>query len=118
MARSNPDPKLIASVLELVRTGSSAAQVEETLGVPRSTATRWTRAVVATCATAQAKTDEIAAAVAVLGDDWSFVDAAELAGVSSDTVRAWLRARIDHLLHARGLSPDAVQSLLQFSAPA
>jgi hypothetical protein len=86
--------------------------------VPRSTVTRWVRATEAASATAQEKSDEIAAAVETLGENWWIVDAAELVGIPPDAVRAWLRARVDRFLRARGLPLDAVQGWLQFSAPA
>jgi transposase len=113
MPRRPPDPTIVASVLKLVRSGCSASEIQDRLGVPRSTVTRWARAAEAP-ATLDAS-DDIAAAVEVLGDTWTFAGAAELAGVSEDAVRTWLRARVDRLLLLKGLPVESAQSDLQFS---
>ncbi|HEX3851695.1 MAG TPA: helix-turn-helix domain-containing protein [Polyangiaceae bacterium] len=81
MSRHTPDPDLVAHALELVRMGCSIADVQETLGVPRSTVSRWVRAAKASISPERG--DEIAAAVATLGDDWTIAGAADLAGVAS-----------------------------------
>lgn len=115
MSRRNPDPKLVANVLELARAGRSAADIQQTLGVPRSTASRWVRAAEVSHAESSMKSDDIEAAVAVLGDDWTISSAAELASVSPEAVRFWLRARVDRLLARKGLPSSAAKIDLQYS---
>ncbi len=92
-------------------------EVAESLGCNASTVHRWVRAAEAATATPNAGTKSvaIAAAVSVLGDDWTIACAAEIAEVQQDAVRIWLRARIDALLSRKGLPPEAVPSGLEFS---
>jgi len=120
MPRRIPDPELVARVLKLARAGCSASNIQRTLGVPRSTITRWVRAAgpSATHDTpppASATSVAIEAAVAVLGDEWTAASVAELAQVSQDAVRIWRRARVDAQLARMNLPPEAVRTELEFS---
>ena len=112
MPQSTPDPKLVEAAIARVRAGSSLAEVAQSIGVGKSTVHRWVRAAEAA---ATPKSVAIAAAVSVLGDDWTIAGAAELAEVQQDAVHIWLRARVDALLARKGLPPEAVPSGLEFS---